>query len=398
MFLLKSSSLGFGHLKKPAPLYFSWRNMSGSEYEKFTGQALELLKHSVSTEDDLPNQLGPSKKKERKPRHPPKPPSNVPGVDLSKYSVLLFPGQGAQFVGMGSKLLEIPSVKELYDEASQVLDYDLLRLCLEGPKNLLNHTQYCQAATVVTSLAAVELLYHKQSEAVENCMAVAGFSVGELTAAIFTGAISLSEGINLVKVRGEAMQAASDLCNSGMMTVFVGADNDLGFGCNVAKEWCRRHHDIEDPVCQIANHLYTGAKVVGGHELALQFLEQNKSDFKLKKCMRLPVSGAFHTPLMGPAVEPFRQALEHTRVTDPRVPIYSNYDNRIIQKGYELKKYLPKQMVTAVRWESSMSRLFKSDPNDILPSVFECGPGRGLSAMLHKINGKAGKKCQYIEV
>merc|ERR1719516_25818 len=143
------------------------------------------------------------------------PPSRDLGEATSlKYSVLLFPGQGAQFVGMGSKLLEIPSVKELYDEASQVLDYDLLRLCLEGPKNLLNHTQYCQAATVVTSLAAVELLYHKQSEAVENCMAVAGFSVGELTAAIFTGAISLSEGINLVKVRGEAMQAASDLCNS----------------------------------------------------------------------------------------------------------------------------------------------------------------------------------------
>ena len=161
-------------------------------------------------------------------------------------------------------------------------------------------------------------------------MAVAGFSVGELTAAIFTGALSLSEGINLVKVRGEAMQEASEMTNSGMMTVFSGADSELGFGCKVAAEWCKRHHDIEYPVCQVANHLYCGAKVVGGHELALQFLEQNKQDFKIRKTMRLPVSGAFHTPLMEPAVEPFKHALDNTRVGDPRVPIYSNYDNRLV--------------------------------------------------------------------
>ena len=86
---------------------------------------------------------------------------------------------------------------------------------------------------------------------------------------------------------GEAMQAASDLCNSGTKTVFMGADS----------EWCRRHHDLEDPVCQVDNHLYCGAKVVGGHELALQFLEQNKADFKIRKTMRLPVRGAFHTPV-----------------------------------------------------------------------------------------------------
>ena len=149
------------------------------------------MKNSVTTEDDQPNQLGPTKR-EIKLRHPSKLASNKPGVDLSKNSVFLFAGQGAQFVGMGAKLLEIPSVKELYDEASQVLDYDLLNLCLEGTKLLLNQTHYCQAATVVASLAAVELLYHKQPGAVENCMAVAGFSVGELTAAIFTGALSLS--------------------------------------------------------------------------------------------------------------------------------------------------------------------------------------------------------------
>ena len=249
-------------------------------------------------------------------------------MDLSEKSVLLFPGQGAQFVGMGSKLLETPSVKELYDQASQILNYDLLKICLEGPKSVLDQTQYCQAATVVTSLAAVELLFRQSPQLVRNCMAVAGFSVGEITAAIFSGAISFGEGIQLVKVRGEAMQAASQLEESGMITVFFGADHELSFACEVAQEFVRRQHDIENPVCQVANHLYCGAKVLGGHTLALKFIEENKSDFKIRKVSKIPVSGAFHTPLMEPAVEPFRVALSNTKVQDPRVPLYSNYDNK----------------------------------------------------------------------
>ena len=317
--------------------HFSIRNFSKQsevghfqpEIEKLTSKTTNLLlEQAVSTDDDHPDDLGPVVKK-RKPRHPQTAKhSSEPGVDLSDKSVLLFPGQGSQFVGMGKKLLETPSVKELYSEASQILNYDLLNLCLNGPKTTLDETQYCQAATVVTSLAAVEMLYRRSPEVVENCMAVAGFSVGEITAAIFTGALSLGEGINLVKVRGEAMQAASELEESGMMTVFVGADNDLAFGCKVAREWANRHHDIEDPICQVANHLYCGAKVVAGHTVALNFLEQNKADFKIRKTSRLPVSGGFHTLLMEPAMEPFKVALQNSKVKDPRVPIYSNYDNK----------------------------------------------------------------------
>ena len=297
------------------------------DFSKISSQTTNLLlENAVSTDDDRPDSLGPVKK-ERKGKSN-KVNKDEPVVDLSDKSVLLFPGQGAQFVGMGSKLLDTPSVRELYSEASQILNYDLLKLCLEGPRSVLDETQYCQAATVVTSLAAVELLYQRTPEAIEDCMAVAGFSVGEITAAIFTGALSLGEGINLVKVRGEAMQAASELESSGMMTVFVGADSELGFGCQVAAEWVKRHHDIENPVCQVANHLYCGAKVIGGHTEALKFLEQNKADFKIRRSARLPVSGAFHTPLMAPAVEPFSLALKNTKVHNPRVPIYSNYDNK----------------------------------------------------------------------
>ncbi|XP_023340412.1 malonyl-CoA-acyl carrier protein transacylase, mitochondrial [Eurytemora carolleeae] len=223
-----------------------------------------------------------------------------------------------QFVGMGQKLLDVPSVKELYNDASQILGYDLLELCLRGPKSTLDETVYCQPATVVSSLAAVELLYQQQETAVSNCMAVAGFSVGEITALIFTGAISFPEGINLVKIRAEAMQASSQLTRSGMMSVFIGADNKLPLGLQVAEEWCRREHNITNPVCRVANHLYTGAKVVAGNEEGLQFLEQNRDDFQIRKTKRLPVSGAFHTPLMQPAVEPFTEALKFTKISNPR--------------------------------------------------------------------------------
>jgi len=355
-----------------------------------------LLRDSVSSEDENPLDLGPKVRK--KPRHPPKPASTELGVDLSHRSVLLFPGQGSQFVGMGKKLLEVPTVKELYAEASQILGYDLLALSLDGPQNLLDRTQYCQPATVVASLAAVELLYQEKPEAVEECMAVAGFSVGEVTAAIFSGAVTLSEGINLVKVRGEAMQAASEMADSGMMTVFVGADQKLNFGCEVAREWCRRHHDIEEPVCQVANHLYCGAKVVGGHEPALKFLEDNKMDFKIRKTKRLAVSGAFHTPLMAPALEVFSAAVAQTRFTDPRIPIYTNVTGEMVTKGLRVQKNLTKQLVQAVRWETAVNRIFKMGPNDRAPMVYECGPGQTLSAMLGKINGKAASNCQFIPV
>jgi len=372
--------------------HFKYLYSSDKALEDLNISADRLMQDSQVSQDESP-----TGGKVRKPRHPKKPPGE-PELDLSSKSVLLFPGQGLQFVGMGAKLLDVPSVKELYNDASQILGYDLLKLCLEGPKSTLDETQYCQAATVVSSLAAVELLYQNQSEAVSNCMAAAGFSVGEITALIFSGAISFSEGINLVKIRGEAMQAASEITRSGMMSVFIGADNKLSFGLQVAEEWCRREHQIASPVCKVANHLYCGAKVVAGHVEALDFLEKNKDDFHIRRCKRLPVSGAFHTDLMIPAMEPFYEALKRTRISKPRVPVYSNVKNIVYTRPEDIRRYLPKQMVSPVKWEGSMTSLFNLGPHDIYPSVYECGPGRSLSAILQKVNGKAAKNCRFIAV
>ena len=220
------------------------------------GQGSSVLQDSQSSDDELPLDLGPEKRK--KPRHPPKPASTDEGVDLSHRSVLLFPGQGSQFVGMGKKLLGVPSVRELYAEASQILGYDLLSMCLEGPAEKLNSTRYCQPAIVVTSLAAVESLYHKNPEAVKLCVATAGFSVGEITALIFSGVLSLEDGLLLTKARGEAMEYASQLEPSGMMTVFYGTKHQLGLACEAARKWTEDNGYAwphGKPVFQVANYL-----------------------------------------------------------------------------------------------------------------------------------------------
>lgn len=317
--------------------------------------------------------------------------------DSLKYS-LLFPGQGAQFVGMGRETLNAPGVKDIFDRASQILDFDLLDMCLNGPANMLDKTRYCQAAVVVCSLAAVEQLYTRIPEALESCISTAGFSVGEITALIFSGAISFDEGIRLIKVRSEAMQYCSELQPSGMITIFYGAKNNVSLGLQAAKKWTEEKHGIEKPVCQVANYLYAGAKVIAGHEEALRFLENNYEDFGIRGVKRLPVSGAFHTSLMGPAVPVFQETLNVCNVMDPRIPVYSNIKNLVYTKRGLVIKYLPKQMVKPVAWEQTMNNMFRYEVSEFLPNIVECGPGKALSGILFKINGKAGRRTTRVQV
>lgn len=319
--------------------------------------------------------------------------------DDSGNSVLLFPGQGSQFVGMGRKILEaVPSAKDLYGTASHILGYDLMKLCLGGPIETLDRTSYCQAATLVTSLAGVEALYMTSPDLIKKCVASAGFSVGEITALTFSGALSFEDAVRLIRIRGEAMEAASDLEPSGMMTVFYGKDANLALACEAARKWCTDMHRVDQPVCQVANYLYTGAKVLAGHNVCLDFVDKNKSDFGIKKVKRLPVSGAFHTPLMNPALEAFKEALASTKLVNPRIPVYSNNEMVVYRDAYTIAKTLPKQIVKCVKWEQSMNNLFSYTRPEYFPSVVELGPGTGLSSILRKVNGKVAHKCVAVEV
>lgn len=319
-------------------------------------------------------------------------------IDPSDTSVILFPGQGAQFVGMGSELLEYPNVKEMYERASEILRYDLQRLCTEGPKFELSQTVHCQAAMLVTSLAAVEKLRALQPWAIENCVATAGFSVGEYAALVFSKAISFEDAVRLVKVRGEAMQAASELTPSGMMTVFLLADSRPNYICHVAREWCTRK-GIEKPVCNVASYLFANCKVIGGHQEALQFIEANVRDLGIKKYKHIQVSGAFHTPLMAPAQKPLAKALHSIHIDPPRIATHSNVDGEAYwpePDGIRLR--LEQQVVHPVKWEQLLHNVYARNVGEAFPRTFECGPGNTLRAILKVVNGKAWNISEGVDV
>lgn len=172
--------------------------------------------------------------------------SNIDPLDTC---IVLFPGQGTIKVGMVQKYLHFPQARELFEIANEILNYDLLKLCLKGPQEKLNQTYFNQPATVVSSLAALEQLREERPRVFETCKATAGYSVGELTALIFSGALSFENGIRLVSVRGAAMQYASDKCHQGMLSVHCAPQASLLQACKDAEKWA---HDcgVEMPICQ----------------------------------------------------------------------------------------------------------------------------------------------------
>lgn len=196
---------------------------------------------------------------------------------------------------------------------------------------------------MATSLAALEKLKEERPNAIDNCIAAAGFSLGEITALVFAGAIPFDKGMRLVQIRAEAMQLASEQYKGGMATVIYGPDSQLSLACKKAKEWCLET-GIEKPECQIANYLYPHCKVVAGNLEAIDFLEKHLKEFKLRRIKRLPVSGAFHTSHMESAVEPFRHALKKITIEKPMISVHSNIDGKIYRHPTQILKQLPKQV------------------------------------------------------
>lgn len=268
-----------------------------------------------------------------------------------------------------------------------VFSYDLLKICNEGPQYKLDQTVYAQPAIAVTSLASLEKLREERPFAIDNCVATAGFSLGELSALIFSGAISFDQGIRLIQVRAEAMQIASEEHPSGMATVIYGPDSDLGTACVKAKNWCLER-GVENPECTVANYLFPHCKVVAGSLEALNFLEKNAKQYRLRKVKRLPVSGAFHTSLMQSAVEPFVQALKKIQLQMPLISVHSNVDGQAYRHTDQIIKKLPKQIVKPVKWEQLLHILYERPQGDRFPGTFETAPGCSLMTILKQVNAK----------
>jgi [acyl-carrier-protein] S-malonyltransferase len=290
----------------------------------------------------------------------------------------LFPGQGAQFVGMGRELDQaLPGVRALFDRAGEILGFDLRKTCFEGPSDALEATDVSQPAIFVASLAALESLKASDPAVVESCQGAAGLSLGEYTALVFAGAMDFAAGLEVVRRRGQAMQAASLATPSGMTSV-------LGLDEEKVDELCRRgsaHGRLWK-----ANMLGPGNIAVSGDQAALEALEPIATELGAMKVIRLSVAGAFHTPIMKPADKQLAEVLERTEIKPPRIPVYSNVDAvPHTNDADRIRQTLAEQVTRGVRWEESTRRMLA----DGYDTFYEIGPGRVLTGLLKRIDRKA---------
>jgi [acyl-carrier-protein] S-malonyltransferase len=289
----------------------------------------------------------------------------------------LFPGQGAQSVGMGRELAEtLPAARALYDRAGEILGFDLAQKCFEGPAEELDSTVISQPALFVTSLAAVEALRAQLPDAVETCALAAGLSLGEYTALVFAGAIDFEAGLRLVQRRGQAMQAASDATPSGMVSI-------LGLERSQVEALCDRGRGSD--VLQVANLLCPGNIVISGHNAACERAAEMAEGAGAMKAVPLAVAGAFHTPIMRPADEKLAAALADVTIRRPRIPVVSNVDAQPHDDPEQIRNLLVQQVIQPVRWEDSLRYALAHGCDQF----YEVGPGRVLRGLLKRIDRRA---------
>jgi [acyl-carrier-protein] S-malonyltransferase len=296
-------------------------------------------------------------------------------------TAFLFPGQGAQYVGMGAALAQsLPAAKSLFDQASAVLGYDLLDLCTNGPVERLNATDVSQPAIFVASLAALESLKQSEPAALDECVATAGLSLGEYTSLVFAGSLSFAEGLQVVRERGRAMQAAAEATPSGMISALLLDEEKVREVVAQASSSGR---------IWIANYLCPGNTVLSGDKASIDAAEKIIETLGGKP-IRLAVAGAFHTELMKPADEKLALALSSAEVKVPRLPVWSNVDAKPHTDPCEIREILVKQVLNPVRWEETMRGLLA----DGVEKFYEIGPGKVLAGLLKRINRKL--ECRHI--
>lgn len=295
----------------------------------------------------------------------------------------LFPGQGAQSVGMGREATQsVSSARQLFDRANEVLGYDLAKLCFEGPSEELDTTVHSQPALFVSSLAALEKLKADSPGTVSSCQAAAGLSLGEYTAMVFAGVMDFESALQVVQRRGEAMQAASDARDSGMVSV-------LGLELPQVEDLCESIRQ-DGEILQVANLLCPGNIAVSGDKDACSRLAEEAVQAGAMKAVTLSVAGAFHTPIMQSAVEKLTDALAGVELSPPRIPVISNVDARPHTDSAEIRNLLIQQVVSTVRWEESMRYLLSEG----FDQFYEVGSGRVLRGLLRRIDRKI--KCENV--
>jgi [acyl-carrier-protein] S-malonyltransferase len=294
-------------------------------------------------------------------------------------TALLFPGQGAQYVGMGKDLAEAyPKARTLYDQADDLLGFALSRICFEGPEDRLTATDVSQPAILVTSLAALAALRTTEAGQALHPQAAAGLSLGEYTALVAAGALAFEDAVRITHLRGQAMQEACEAQASGMVSL-IGVDPEG------AEKICEAARDAG--IIWPANYNCPGQVVVSGVEAACEKVVAIAEDHGAQRAVPLTVAGGFHSPLMAPAREKLAPHLNGLRVRDLAFPVVANVTGDYYEGPVRVPDLLARQVDGPVRWQQGLERLLA----DGFDRFYEIGPGRVLTGLLKRTDRKIGR-------
>ena len=287
-------------------------------------------------------------------------------------AVLIFPGQGSQFVGMGADLVRAyPSIAELYREADDTLGFPISELCFEGDPDTLTQTRNAQPAILLHSIAVAALLI--ESGGVEP-VAVAGHSLGEYSALVAAGVFDAMDALRIVRKRGELMFEAG-IRQPGTMAALIGLERrDVESICEESSS--------ADSVVVVANVNSPGQIVVSGHVGAVESAMSLATERGAKKAVRLNVSGAFHSPLVQSAQDELVAYIEQFPIADARVDLICNADAQAVRTRDEIIDALSRQLTSPVLWSDSMERLFAMWDGQTM----EVGPGKVLKGLAKRID------------
>lgn len=292
-------------------------------------------------------------------------------------TAFLFPGQGAQAVGMGAEVARSSAAAtEIFDRADDIVGYDLRNICFEGPAEQLNSTTISQPAIFVTSAAILEALRENPTTNHIRADVTAGLSLGEYTALYAAGVIGFEDGLRLVQKRGQAMQAAADATDGAMVSI-IGLDEEK------IRQLCLEagQGELLEPV----NFNCPGQIVISGSKRACRRAKDLAARYGAIKAVRLEVAGAFHTDMMSSAAETLSEALAQCKISEPgEVKTIANINAQYYPDAEKIADGLTKQLTCPILWQKCMERLLA----DGVEKFYEIGPGRVLTGLMRRISRK----------
>ena len=286
---------------------------------------------------------------------------------------VLFPGQGSQNIGMAKDLIQNFSyIKDYFLKANEILNKDLSKIIIEGPKETLDQTENTQPAIFLVSYSLFKIIENETQFKIKNAKYFAGHSLGEYSALCCGNAITFEQTIKLLKLRGEAMQNAVPSGKGGMIAILGKSIDDIN---NILEENRDRF------VCYLANDNSNGQAVISGLIKDIKMLEDLLSKKNIK-FVNLSVSAPFHCPLMKNATEEMRELINNTEFKNPIVDIISNVTANPLNKSEEIKNFLIEQIEKPVRWRESINNMISLG----VTSFIEIGPGKVLSGLIKRID------------